>query len=258
MKKEILSVAIDAAKSAGLCLKERFGNQHKIKLKREIDPVTDADLEAEKIIIGKIKSIYPDHSILSEESGETFKDSDFCWIIDPLDGTTNYSHNFPFFSVSIGLQMKGEIIAGVVYDPLLDELFYAYKGEGAYLNEKRIGVSHIDDLGKSLLATGFPYDIRESPDNNLTHFAKFIMKVQAVRRAGSAALDLCYVACGRLDGFWEMKLNPWDTAAALLIIKESGGKVTKFNGDEYSIYDKEILASNGLIHNHMIEILTSN
>lgn len=257
MLDKILSVAVDAAKEAGACLRDRFGNQHEIKLKREIDPVTEADLEAENVIISRIKSNFPDHSILSEEAGRYQGKSAVCWIIDPLDGTTNYSHNFPFFSVSIGIEMEGEVVAGVVYDPLLDELFSAKKNCGSYLNGKKISVSIIDDLGKSLLATGFPYDIRESADNNLANFQKFIMKVQAVRRAGSAALDLCYVACGRLDGFWEMKLSPWDTAAAFLLIKESGGRVTNFTGGKYSIYDKEILATNNLLHESMLEILLS-
>jgi len=257
MLDNILSVAVNAAKEAGACLRDRFGNKHEIKLKHEIDPVTEADLEAENVIIKKIKSNFPGHSILSEEAGKYQGKSDVCWIIDPLDGTTNYSHNFPFFSVSIGIEIEGEVVAGVVYDPLLDELFSAKKNCGSFLNGKKILVSDIDDLGKSLLATGFPYDIRESADNNLLYFQKFIMKVQAVRRAGSAALDLCYVACGRLDGFWEMKLSSWDTAAAFLIIKESGGRVTNFTGGKFSIYDKEILATNNLLHESMLEILSS-
>ncbi len=257
MLDKLLSLAVESAKEAGACLRERFGNRHEIIMKQEIDPVTEADLEAEKLIIGKIKSAFPDHSILSEEAGEYKGKGDICWIIDPLDGTTNYSHNFPFFSVSVAVEIKGEVAAGTVYDPLLNELFTAKKNCGAFLNGERISVSTIDDLNKSLLATGFPYDIRESRENNLAHFENFIMKVQAVRRAGSAALDLCYVACGRLDGFWELKLKPWDTAAAVLIIEESGGKVTKFNGKDYGIYDKEILASNKLIHNDMSQILSS-
>lgn len=248
--------AITAAKSAGAILKKNIGNAHRIELKGAIDIVTEMDRKAEDLIMKIIKNKFPEHGILTEESLEQKSDSGYRWIIDPLDGTTNYSHGFPVFCVSIALEKSGEgIILGVVYNPMLNELFTAEKNKGAYLNNKKIKVSDIKELTKSLLATGFPYDIRTSRDNNIAHFANFAVRAQAIRRAGSAALDMCYVACGRIDGFWEMKLKPWDTAAAWLIIKEAGGMVTSFNGKEFSFYSSETLASNGLIHDEMIKAL---
>lgn len=181
--------------------------------------------------------------------------SDFRWIIDPLDGTTNYAHRFPVFCVSIALEVSGRITLGVIYDPMRGEMFSAIKGKGAALNGKKITVSSERELDKSLLSTGFPYDIRESEENNLDHFSRFITKAQAVRRCGSAAIDFCYVACGRFDGFWELKLAPWDVAAGVLIVEEAKGRISDFRGYEFSIYDKEILASNSLIHDQMIAVL---
>jgi myo-inositol-1(or 4)-monophosphatase len=177
------------------------------------------------------------------------------WLIDPLDGTTSYSHGLPHFSVSIALEIEGEIEAGVVFNPCLNECFSAIKGMGAHLNGQRIKVSKTKELNRSLLATGFPYDRVESPQNNLDHFNAFILKIHGIRRMGSAALDLCYTAAGRFDGYWEMKLSPWDSAAGLVIVKEAGGTVTGFGGGAYTIYDNEILASNGHIHDKMIEVL---
>lgn len=248
--------AIAAAKGAGTLLKKNIGNAHHIEFKGVIDIVTEMDRKAEDLIIKIIKDDFAKHGILTEESREQKTDSEYRWIIDPLDGTTNYSHGFPVFCVSIALEKEGEgIILGVVYNPMLNELFTAEKNKGAYLNNKNIKVSDIKELTKSLLATGFPYDVRTSPDNNIANFANFAVRAQAIRRAGSAALDMCYVACGRFDGFWEMKLKPWDTAAAWLIIKEAGGMVTGFNGKEFSLYSGETLASNGLIHDEMIKAL---
>ena len=248
--------AIAAAKSTGALLKKNIGNAHRIEFKGAIDIVTEMDRKAEDLIMKIIKNKFPEHGILTEESLEQKSDSEYRWIIDPLDGTTNYSHGFPVFCVSIALEKSGEgIILGVVYNPMLNELFTAEKNKGAYLNNKKIKVSDIKELTKSLLATGFPYDIRTSRDNNIAHFTNFAVRAQAIRRAGSAALDMCYVACGRIDGFWEMKLKPWDTAAAWLIIKEAGGMVTDFNGKEFSFYSSETLASNGLIHDEMLKTL---
>ncbi len=257
MKTSFKKTAIDAAKSAGLLLKGNIGRRHTIEFKGVIDIVTEMDIKAEDMIMKTIKARFPEHGILTEESFEQKSDSEYRWIIDPLDGTTNYSHGFPIFCVSIALEREGEIILGVVFNPMLNELFTAEKGKGAYLNNKRIRVSGISGLTKSLLATGFPYDVRTSRDNNISHFANFAVRVQAIRRAGSAALDMCYVACGRFDGFWELKLKPWDTAAAMLIIKEAGGIVTDFKGSTFSLYSGETLASNGLVHDEMIEVLNA-
>lgn len=257
MKTSFKKTAIDAAKSAGLLLKRNIGRRHTIEFKGVIDVVTEMDIKAEDMIMKTIKARFPEHGILTEESFEQKSGSEYRWIIDPLDGTTNYSHGFPIFCVSIALEREGEIILGVVFNPMLNELFTAEKGKGAYLNNKRIRVSGISELTKSLLATGFPYDVRTSQDNNISHFANFAVRVQAIRRAGSAALDMCYVACGRFDGFWELKLKPWDTAAAMLIIKEAGGIVTDFKGSAFSLYSGETLASNGLVHDEMIEILNA-
>lgn len=248
-------IAITAAKSAGLILKKNLGKARSIEYKGVIDIVTEMDRKAEDLIIKTIKKEFPAHGILTEESNEQKSSSEYRWIIDPLDGTTNYSHGYPVFCVSIALEKEGEIILGVVYDPVLNELFTAEKDKDAFINNKKIKVSKIRKLTKSLLATGFPYDVRTSSQNNLDHFSNFAVRAQAIRRAGSAALDMCYVACGRFDGFWEMKLKPWDTAAAMLIIREAGGMVTDFNGGPFSMYSGETMASNGLIHNEMLNVL---
>lgn len=253
---DYLTTAIEAAKEAGKFLKMNLGKVKNIERKKEeINLVTEIDKGSEKKIIEHIKNKFPNHSILAEESGETSKTSEYKWIIDPLDGTTNYTHSFPVFCVSIALEYKGEVILGVVYDPNLDELFYAEKGKGAFLNGKKISVSKTDKLIKSMLATGFPYNVKENPDNCIEHFVNFLMEAQAIRRLGSAALDLVYVACGRLDGFWEVNLNPWDVAAGKIIIEEAGGKITDFYGNKFNIYTKGVVASNGLIHQQMLEVI---
>ena len=257
MTNKFKKTAIDAAKKAGLLLKKNIDKAHRIEFKGVIDIVTEMDKKAEDIIIKTFKNAFPEHGILTEESLEQKSSSEYRWIIDPLDGTTNYSHGFPVFCVSIALEKQGEIILGVVYNPMLNELFTAEKDKGAYLNNKKIKVSNISNLSKSLLATGFPYDVRTSPENNINHFSNFAVRAQAIRRAGAAALDMCYVACGRFDGFWELKLKPWDTAAAMLIINEAGGIVTDFGGKPFSLYSGETLASNGLLHDAMIKVLKS-
>ena len=268
--KNFLKIAIEAVKEAGKIQEEKFGENFKIEHKGEINLVTEVDYQCEKVIIDIIKRDYPEHEILTEEAGSVKglppshspltkggqMEGKYKWIIDPLDGTTNYAHSYPCFCASVGLEIDGEIVAGAVYNPMLDELFTSVKGKGAYLNEKRIGVSKIADINKSLLATGFPYDIRDSKENNLNHFCNFAVRAQAIRRPGSAVLDLCYLAAGRFDGFWELKLYPWDMAASSLIVKEAGGMITDFKGGEFSIYKGEMLASNGLIHKEMIEILS--
>lgn len=247
--------AILAAKEAGLLLKNKLGQRRKVAYKGAVNLVTEMDLLAEKVIVSTISRHYPTHNILAEEKTTKQGNSPFRWIIDPLDGTTNYAHGYPVFCVSIALEKSGEIILGVVYDPTREELFLAEKGKGARLNGKKIHVSSVPKLSLSLLATGFPYDLRESPVNNFDHFHNFALRVHAVRRAGSAALDLCYVASGRFDGFWEMKLGPWDMAAGSLIVQEAGGKITDFFGKNLGLNGQHVLASNGKIHQEMLEIL---
>ncbi len=255
MKKEISKYAKRVAIEAGELLKKKFGKVKRIDFKGEINIVTEADCISQEFIKKLIKEKYPEHSIISEEDLEIKSSAPFRWIIDPLDGTTNFTHGLPIFAISIAVEYEKEMFTGFVYNPITEELFWAERGKGAFLGKKRIKVSQTGSLNRSLLATGFPYDIREDSNNNLNHFSKFALKAQAIRRLGSAALDLCFVACGRFDGFWELKLFPWDVAAGILIVEEAGGKVTDFKGLPTDIYSKEIVASNGKIHNEMIEIL---
>jgi len=247
--------AVVMARKAGTLLKSKFNDAHTIEYKGEIDIVTEADKASETLLIATIQKHYPSHAIISEETGGVDQPSPYRWIIDPLDGTTNYSHRYPVFCVSIALELDGHIILGVIYNPMLDELFIAEKGKGAFLNGQKIAVSKTTDLSKCLLATGFPYDVRHNPNNNLNYFAAMIMRAQAVRRPGSAALDLAYVAAGRFDGFWELKLNPWDTAAGWLLVAEAGGIVTDLFGAPYRLDTPHILASNGFIHGNMVSVL---
>lgn len=236
-------------------LKKRLGDAGRVEFKGSVDIVTEMDRASESLITESLAEAFPEDSILAEEGTETHEGNGGRWIIDPLDGTTNYAHGFPFFCVSIAYELGGEVTLGVVYNPMLDELFIAERGQGATLNGNAVRVSTTGALDTSLLATGFPYDIRTSENNNLDHFGEFAVRAQAIRRAGSAALDLCYVACGRFDGFWEMKLKAWDVAAASLIVTEAGGVVTDFSGGEFSIFGTECLASNGAVHEEMVSIL---
>lgn len=246
----------ELARDAGSFLKRHIGKISRISYKSRIDLVTDVDIECERLIINRVRKAFPDHMILSEERGRINSgESEFCWVIDPLDGTTNYAHGFAFFCVSIALLRNKQAILGVVYDPVRGELFSAAKAKGAYLNQKRIKTSKIRSLRRSLLVTGFPYRFGKVLKANIKHFTSFIMKAQAVRRVGSAALDLCYVASGRFDGFWELDLNPWDTAAGALIVEEAGGRVTTFKGENFDCFKKEIVASNSKIHNQMLKVI---
>lgn len=255
MKNEFKKIAIEAALKSGKFLKSSLGKVRTITYKGDINIVTDIDKKSEKMIIAKLRNAFPDHAILAEEQGGLNGDSPYKWIIDPLDGTTNFAHSFPFFCVSIALEKNGRIILGVVYDPVKEELFFAERGKGARLNNKIIKVSGIRKISASLLATGFSYGVRDTEDDNVENFRNFLKKAMAIRRAGSAALDLCYVACGRFDGYWEMDLHPWDTAAGFLIVEEAGGMITKCDGSPYSPYEKNILASNKHIHKEMLNIL---
>ena len=253
------SVAVEASTAGGRMLlnfaKAGFTVQHK----NPIDLVTDADHAAEQCIIDHIRQHFPTHHTLAEERGaDAHVPSRYRWIIDPLDGTTNFAHGFPVYAISIGVECDGQVIIGVVYDPSRDELFTAEAGHGAYLNGNLISVSQTPRLGEALTVTGFAYDIRDTPNNNLDYFVRFALKAQGVRRTGSAALDLCYVAAGRFDGFWEIKLNPWDMAAGTLIVREAGGHVTDLRGNAHSIYQPELVASNGRIHDEMLEVIRGN
>jgi myo-inositol-1(or 4)-monophosphatase len=253
----LLNFAIDMARDAGGLLMQRLGAA-KVTNKGDIDLVTEADLASEHLIIERIRSYYPQHGILAEESGEAAlvggKRGDWKWIIDPLDGTTNYAHSYPCFCVSIALEHAGVLEVGVVYDPVRDEMFAAERGNGATLNDRKITVSSVEELKGAMVCTGFPYNVRERPDFT-RDFANFTMSAQAVRRDGSAALDLAYVACGRFDGFWEDGLSPWDIAAGKILIEEARGKVSNFENEPLSIYTKKVLASNGLVHDAMLRVL---
>lgn len=250
-------VGIAAAYKAGGILLEFLGRVRQVKNKGFRDLVTEADLTAENAIKKTIASRFPDHDILAEESGLN-KGSGRCrWIIDPLDGTTNYAHQLGLFCVSIAFEMEGEITTGIVLNPVTGELFSAVKGAGAWLNSNPLNVSGTDRVAKSLLATGFPYDLEDVLPALLKRLSACLSASRGVRRLGSAALDLCYVACGRFDGFWEQNLKPWDTAAGMLIVKEAQGRVTDFTGNRFHIDQTEILATNGLIHKELISLLTA-
>ncbi len=255
---EAVQVAIEAALAAGAILRERKDSIGEISYKEFYDPVTEVDLLCEKTIIDRIKQTFPDHDILAEESGNAQgSSSPSKWIIDPLDGTLNFSHGYPCYCVSIGLEHEGKLEVGVIYNPCLDELFVAELGKGATLNSKPIKVSTVPTLRESLLVTGFHPKVINSTDDNLNHFCTFMKSCQAVRRPGSAAMDLVYTAMGRFEGFWELKLFPWDVAAGALIVAEAGGTLSKFDGSPATIYDGEILVSNGLVHQEMVDILQS-
>ena len=253
--KDFKTVAIEAARKAGGILRDNIQGKREIAYKGDINLVTEMDMRSERAIVETLLLAFPGHGIVAEEETDIRNTSGFTWVIDPLDGTTNYAHGYPCFSVSIALEQEDDIIVGVVYDPMRDELFAAQKGQGATLNGSTISVSGADTLIKSLLATGFPYDRTVSEKNNLDHFHDLLMASQEVRRDGSAALDLCSVACGRFDGFWELKLKSWDVAAGSLIAREAGGMVTDFTGERFSIHDDEILASNGRIHQQLVDVL---
>lgn len=253
---KFLSVAWRAARLAGGLIRENWQQAKEVHYKSPIDLVTATDRQAEEKIVDLLLKNFPDHSILAEEeTAIVAPGSAYRWIIDPLDGTTNFAHSYPQFAVSIALEQEGEVVLGVVYDPMREEGFSAVNGEGALLNSEPISVSKVSELDKALLATGFPYDHRENVDFYLDFFRAFMKRSQGIRRAGAAALDLCYLACGRLDGFWELKLHPWDTAAGSLIVRESGGTVTDFSGNPFSVSGEETLASNGLIHTEMLSAL---
>jgi myo-inositol-1(or 4)-monophosphatase len=254
MLDQITELAIRTSKEAGAILREGFRTSFKIASKSgKNDLVTEYDKRSEDHIINEIRKEFPDHSFLAEESGKTgeYEKDKVLWVIDPLDGTVNYAHCLPIFSVSIAAVLNGEILAGAIYHPVLDELFQATKGKGAYRNGEPMHVSDNDDFEKSMLVTGFPYNVKENPCQCIDHFVSIIQMGIPVRRLGSAALDLAYTAAGVFDGFWEVNLNPWDVAAGVILVQEAGGRVTEYNLDKHSIFSENILATNGKIHNRI-------
>lgn len=244
-----------AIAEAGRVLMEKYAAGVTVSYKGDIDLVTEADLASEQTIVALLRARHPGHDILAEEGHDERHGSDFRWIIDPLDGTTNFAHGFPWFAVSIALEVRGEVVLGAVFNPHTRELFVAERGRGASLNDRPLRVSNIDDLGRAMLATGFAYDHRISPENNYAAFERFQRRAQAVRRAGVASLDLACVAAGRFDGFWELKLKPWDVAAGILLVEEAGGRVTDYAGRPMPLERGQILASNGALHGAMQSIL---
>ncbi|BCS52185.1 inositol monophosphatase family protein [Geobacter sp. SVR] len=250
-----LDAAVEAARMAGSYQRYRFASPLDVDMKGDKDLVTEVDRESERLIVSHLLGCFPDHGILAEEGDNLQGRSSFRWIIDPVDGTTNYAHGFPWFCSSIALEAEGELVAGVIYNPIYDELFTAVKGSGAFLNGRRLRVSDHAPLKDTLLGTGFPYDCASDPANNFDSFIAFQKKARGIRRAGAAALDLASVAAGRLDGYWELKLKPWDVAAGVLMVREAGGCVTTFDGSPFTVDNNRILASNGLIHDEMVALL---
>lgn len=249
---------LKAVREAGIILNQNFGGNYEISFK-EVDSnlVTEVDKLSEMKIIEVIKNDFPEHNIISEEAGEIYQESEFKWIIDPIDGTVNYAHSIPLSSISIALEKSGQVILGTVFNPFSDELFFAEKNSGSFFNNKKISVSECKRIEKSLLVTGFPYNSGKFIPNPLELFGKFLKRDIPIRRLGSAALDLCWTACGRFEGFWEYNLNAWDVAAGVLILEEAGGKVTDLKGNKFSVYGKEILATNSYIHDAMLSIINS-
>ncbi|HZS50978.1 MAG TPA: inositol monophosphatase family protein [Bryobacterales bacterium] len=253
MSSSYLSAASEIAREAGALLARYFERRVAVEYKGEFDVVTEADRASESLIVSRLRTRFPHHSIVAEEGSGIERSSEFTWYVDPLDGTTNFAHGFPMFAVTMGLEQAGELVAAVTYDPLRDEFFSAEKGGGAYLNSRRLQVSRVSRLSESLLATGFPSRKRHG-DVNIYFYHQAAMLTHGVRRAGSAALDLAYVAAGRLDGFWEFRLNAWDIAAGLLLVREAGGCYSDMHGAEHRFDSPELLASNGLIHRELLSL----
>jgi myo-inositol-1(or 4)-monophosphatase len=260
-RRNTLEIAVTIAREAGALLMEGFGQETHIEHKSStLDWVTQYDKASETLIVARLQAAFPEHGLVGEEGTNTGEDGDYRWYIDPLDGTTNYAHGFPVFCVSMGLYHGDDPILGVIYDPVNDECFTAISGEGAYLSgrlgEKRLQVSTETNLTAALLATGFPYDVHTSPENNLNYVNLFVRRAQGIRRSGSAALDAAYVAAGRLDGYWELKVFCWDMAAAILLVQEAGGRVTFLNGEPIRLdYRFDVLVSNGRLHQQMLDTI---
>lgn len=258
----LCAAATDFARAAGAVVREGYGALHAPEHKGAIDLVTEYDRRSEAVLLERIAARFPGHGVLAEESGAHAGAAaqtpvPVRWLVDPLDGTTNFAHNYPFFAVSVAAEVAGVLAAGAVFDPVRDELFAAAAGQGATLNGEPLRVSGVVRVADALLVTGFPYDVRQHPERILPLFEAFLLRAQGVRRDGSAALNLCYLAAGRFDGFWESSLSPWDMAAGTLIVREAGGIVTDYAGGEFRLDGREILASNGRLHQEMKEILAS-
>lgn len=253
----MLDFAITMARKAGALLLDGLERRPVIELKSSFEVVTDIDRASEQLIVTAIRQQYPDHGIVAEEGTGVEPASEYLWVIDPLDGTNNYAHNFPFFAVSIGLLCNRELFAGVVFDPLRNELYSAQKGQGAFCNGRRIAVSTTTPLAAALLSTGFPYDYATATANNARQFDRIQSCTQGVRRAGAAALDLAYVAMGRLDAHWELQLKAWDSAAGALLVAEAGGRLSDWSGNDWNPWSANMIASNGHIHNELIGILSA-
>jgi myo-inositol-1(or 4)-monophosphatase len=250
-----LDFAVQLAFESGKIQKKYFQTVLSVMHKGETDLVTNVDLECQSRILELLGQAFPDDEVISEEKVNAYEAGKNRWIVDPLDGTTNYAHGYPFFCTSIAYEVGGTIVVGAIYNPIMDELFFARKGEGSFFNGRKMEVSAVKEIRQALLATGFPYDVASNPSNNLNHWAAFMMRAQALRRDGSAGLNLSYVAAGRFDGFWEVKLSPWDMAAGALIVREAGGRITSLSGDPFSLYEGGVLASNGLIHEQMLGVI---
>jgi len=250
---EFLRVAIETAREAGAILREGHSRPKEITYKGEVDLVTESDRRSEELVVARLRKHFPDHGIVAEEGGGGATGAKYCWHVDPLDGTTNFAHSYPCFAVSIGLVEDGRPVAGAVFNPVYDELFSASRGEGAYLNETRIRVSSVEKLASSLVATGFPTHLRKS-SSNIHYYWQFTLRTHGVRRDGAAALDLCAVACGRFDAYWEFGLKSWDTAAGIVIVEEAGGLITDITGQPYRLGGPSLLASNGRIHEEMQQV----
>ncbi len=253
---DLLQIAQVIARQAGIVLMEGYGNVRHIQQKGAIDLVTEFDRRSEDVILSSIQQKFPGHSILAEESGRNKTISEYRWLIDPLDGTTNFAHGIPIFSVSIGLLKNNSPVVGVVYDPFRNEMFSAEEGAGATLNNHPIHVSSQRDLGQAVISTGFPYDLRTNPRNNIAQFTQFQLRTQAVRHLGSAALDCAWTAMGRLDGYWEFGVQPWDVGAGALIVREAGGCVTSVDREEDFLASDSIVVSNSLLHDQMLRVLS--
>jgi myo-inositol-1(or 4)-monophosphatase len=248
-----LETSAEIAREAGALLTTYFERRVAVELKGEYDLVTEADRASERLVIDRLRSHFPAHSIIAEEGGGHSGSSEYCWYVDPLDGTTNFAHGFPMYNVTMALEQSGELIAGVIFDPTRNEMFASERGSGAYLNNRRIRVSKVDRVGDSLVATGFPSRKRHL-NVNVHFYYQLAMQTHGVRRAGSAALDLAYVASGRLDGFWEFGLNPWDMAAGILVVTEAGGKCSDMHGGPVDLRGPHLLADNGAIHEEILGV----
>jgi myo-inositol-1(or 4)-monophosphatase len=252
---DVLPIAEAIARRAGAIVMEGFGHVGQVRQKGAIDLVTEFDQRSEEVIVSSLRKEFPEHAILAEESGLHQKTGEYRWVVDPIDGTTNFAHGVPVFAITLGLLRGNVPVAGVIYDPLHEEMFSAALGRGATLNGRPIRVSSQADLGRALLATGFAYDIRTNPRNNLAQFAQFQLRTQGVRRLGSAAIDCAWTALGRLDGYWEFGIKPWDIAAGGLLVREAGGRVTSTAGDEDFIPTGTIAVSNGRLHEQLLRVL---